>query len=124
MKLYIAGPMTGLPDFNYPAFYKAAEDLEAAGYEVENPAANQVEGTASWLAFMRLSLVQISRVDGIALLPGWTNSKGARLEEHIGSALGMPVRYVQTWLDVPRVEARSPQDPAVAIGDSLPEVNR
>lgn len=100
MKLYIAGPMTGLPDFNYPAFFKAAADLEAAGYEVENPAANQPEGTASWLAFMRMSLVQISRVDGIALLPGWSDSKGARLEEHIGTALGLPVRYVRTWLDV------------------------
>lgn len=125
MKLYIAGPMTGLPDFNYPAFYKAAEQLTAAGYQVENPAENKVEGTASWLAYMRLSLVQISRVDGIALLPGWRNSKGARLEEHIGSVLGLHVRYVETWLDPEMVAAATgPQDSAVAVGDSIPGVTR
>lgn len=117
MKLYIAGPMTGLPDFNYPAFIDAEDKLKAAGYEVENPARNQPEGTASWLAFMRMSLVQISKVDGIALLPGWNASKGATLEEHIGSALGLQVRYVHTWLDpemVASVRAHEAQDPAVS----------
>jgi hypothetical protein len=35
---YVAGPMTGIKDFNYPAFNAVAEDLRAQGYEVENPA--------------------------------------------------------------------------------------
>lgn len=118
MKLYIAGPMSGLPDFNYPAFFKAAEQLREAGYEVENPAENKPEGAASWLAFMRMSLVQISRVDGIALLPGWRDSNGAKLEEHIASALGLQVRYLHTWLDpemVASVRASEAQDPAVSL---------
>lgn len=121
MKLYIAGPMSGLPDFNYPAFYKAAEQLRAAGYEVENPAENTIEGTASWLAYMRMSLVQISKVDGIALLPGWAGSRGALLEEHIGTELGLTVRYVETWLKLDMTAvATGPQDPAVAVGDTIP----
>lgn len=99
MKLYIAGPMSGLPDFNYPTFFKAAERLRAAGYEVENPAENKPEGTASWLAYMRMSLVQISRVDGLALLPGWQESKGASLEVHIAEALGLEVRDVDQWTE-------------------------
>lgn len=98
MKVYIAGPMSGLPDFNYPAFFKAAERLRAAGYEVENPAENKPEGTASWQAYMRMSLVQISRVDGIALLPGWQESKGASLEVHIAEALGLTLWGVDQWL--------------------------
>lgn len=120
MKLYIAGPMTGLPDLNYRAFFDAETALHDAGYEVENPARNQAEGTASWLAFMRMSLVQISRVDGIALLPGWRDSKGAQIEEDLGRKLGLHVRYLHTWLDPEMIAAAvGQQDPAVAVGDTI-----
>jgi hypothetical protein len=37
-RAYIAGPMTGLPEFNFPAFHAAAASLRARGFEVENPA--------------------------------------------------------------------------------------
>ena len=96
--IYVAGPMSNMPDFNYPAFFKASEQLRGAGYAVENPAENKPEGTASWLAFMRMSLVQISRVDGLALLPGWKASKGATLEVHIAESLGLPVHSPLWWL--------------------------
>lgn len=96
--LYVAGPMSGLPDFNYPAFFAAAKELEAAGYVVENPAANETPDGATWLGFMRLSLVQISKSDGIALLPGWKASKGASLEVHIAEALELPVHSPVWWL--------------------------
>lgn len=39
-RLYLAGPMTGLPDFNYPAFHAAAAAWRAAGWTVANPAEN------------------------------------------------------------------------------------
>lgn len=102
MRLYIAGPMTGLPEFNYPAFYKAEEQLGAAGYEIENPARNELKdrplGEPMWLSFMRMSLVQISTVDGMALLDGWASSSGATLEAHIGRGLKLPVLYLDDWL--------------------------
>lgn len=95
-KLYIAGPMSGLPEFNYPAFHEAAQRLRAVGYEIENPAENSPE--PDWTGYMRASLRQVSRVDGIAVLRGWELSRGANLEVHIAHALHLPVLSVSDWL--------------------------
>jgi hypothetical protein len=95
-RLYVAGPMTGYPQFNYPTFMEAAADLAAEGFVVENPAENPEQ--SSWLNYMRLSLRQISRVDGIAVLPGWELSRGAVLEVHVAHTLGLPVLTVDQWL--------------------------
>lgn len=103
MKLYIAGPMTGLPELNYPAFFAAEEQLQAVGYETLNPAPNKPEGEPSWLAYMRMSLIQISQADGIALLPNWWSSKGARIEQHLANSLGLPVHELNIWLVRARV---------------------
>lgn len=101
MRVYVAGPMTGLPDFNYPAFFAAERALQIAGHEVENPADNPSPTDGSgWLGFMRMSLVQISKVDGIALLPGWQNSRGAVIEERLGRDLSLDVRPLAKWLEV------------------------
>lgn len=99
MKLYVAGPMTGMPDFNYPAFFDAAKHLEAVGYEAINPARKEGrQGCSSWLDFMRLSLIDIAACDGIATLSGWGESRGAALEVHIARSLDLPVRKVSEWV--------------------------
>ena len=98
MILYIAGPMTGYPDLNYPAFYEAEKLLQSFGYETLNPADNVPEGEKTWLAFMRMSLVQLSKADGIAQLPDWAKSKGARLEYQIFRGLELPVQPLEDWL--------------------------
>lgn len=88
MKVYISGPMTGLPDFNYPAFFAAEDDLKAIGHDVINPA-REGDGDWGWLEFMRRALVDISQADAIHLLDDWEKSKGACLEAHIAEALGL-----------------------------------
>jgi hypothetical protein len=99
MRVYIAGPMTGLPDFNYPAFFKAEEQLQAAGYEPINPArADGREGCSSWLDYMRAALRDVANADGIAYLPGWAESRGAALEKRIGDDLGLDVRPLTEWI--------------------------
>lgn len=100
MKVYVAGPMTGYPGFNYPAFFAAADRLRAVGIEPINPAREQGrEGCKSWLDFMRASLLDIAECDGIATLDGWGESRGAALEVHIARSLDLPVRSVEAWLE-------------------------
>ncbi|WP_458368748.1 DUF4406 domain-containing protein [Pseudomonas mandelii] len=90
-RLYLAGPMTGFEDFNFPAFNKMAAELRAQGYVVENPAEHGVVDGADWADYMAYDLTRLGLCGMIALLPDWENSKGARLEVHIAEQLGMAI---------------------------------
>jgi nucleoside 2-deoxyribosyltransferase len=96
MKLYLAGPMTGLPEHNFPAFNRAASMLRAAGHEVINPVDINGDTATPWADCLRADIEQLIKCDGIALLPGWDKSKGASLECFIAKALGMPLTYLWT----------------------------
>ncbi len=119
MRLYIAGPMTGLPQFNYPAFINMAEDLRIFGHDVVSPAElddpddkaaalaspdgamlSYTEGTSkTWGDFLArdVKLLADDGIEGIVVLPGWTKSRGARLETYVGNALcGLPV-FTWDW---------------------------
>lgn len=108
MKLYVAGPMTGRPAFNYHSFNDAALLLRAAGYEVLCPtecdpdadphAPPTVETAKPWDWYMRRTIRQVTESDGIALLPGWEDSRGAQLELSIANALRIPATTVENWL--------------------------
>ncbi len=89
MKVYIAGPMTGLPEFNYPAFNDAEEQLRAIGHEPINPARRGVDPDWTWVDYMRHAIRDVTKADGIHLLEGWESSRGARLEATIADALGL-----------------------------------
>lgn len=103
--LYVAGPMTSLPEFNYPAFHQAAADLREAGFVVLNPAENERPIDSAWDLFMRDALRMVSDADGIAVLHGWETSRGAQLEVHNAHALRMPVLAVAAWLDQTALKA-------------------
>lgn len=89
-RIYLAGPMTGLPDFNFPAFNAQAARLRALGYAVCNPAENPEPPCKSWEGYMRAAIAQLVTCDTIAMLPGWQNSRGARVERHLALDLAMP----------------------------------
>jgi len=99
--LYIAGPMTGLPEFNYPAFFEAEQRLWKYGFLTLNPARQSKDDDADsrgWVDYMRLGITDVLAADGIAVLPGWETSRGARLEVHVAVELRLPVRAVEGWI--------------------------
>lgn len=92
-RIYIAGPMTGLPDLNFPAFHAEARRLRAAGWLVENPAEINADPTAGWEACMRKDIGRLVLCDAICLLPGWSRSRGASIEHFVAVHLGLAVVY-------------------------------
>ncbi len=117
MKIYVAGPMRGIADFNFPAFMSAAERLRADGHEVFNPAERDIEAHGPEVAYGNptgdLSIAEkdhgfnlrealgddlafiCKQADAVALLPGWENSKGATAERAVGIALGLQIIELQ-----------------------------
>lgn len=91
--IYVAGPMTGLPDFNYPAFNAAAAQLRAMGHTVLNPAENPVPACGTWQGYMRMALAQLVQCECIVLLPGWSESKGALIERWLAQVLQMEAMH-------------------------------
>lgn len=102
-RLYLAGPMSNLPQFNFPAFYAAAAALRAMGFEVVSPAemdadfgidkealastdGNVESISLTWgdLLSRDVKLLADGGITGIVFLPGWQKSRGARLEATVG----------------------------------------
>ncbi len=104
-EIYVAGPMSGIPEFNFPAFFAAAEELEKDGWIVHNPAKKDEEATLDAEAvklgdpvmaiekgfdFREAYLWDVEKViqsDGIYMLNGWEQSPGARGEHAVAVAM-------------------------------------
>jgi hypothetical protein len=114
MKIYLAGPMTGIPHFNFPAFEATAAMLRSQGHEVFSPAEHDIqtngedfhvsnpEGDTKNAESNGFSLRGALKADldwicdhaeGIYLMPGWENSRGARTEHALAVTLGLRIIY-------------------------------
>lgn len=96
-RIYIAGPMSGIENFNYPAFNEAAAKLRSLGYHVENPAESQPPACGTWEGYMRNAIPQMLACEMVALLPNWENSRGACLEVHVALEIGMRVLEIEAY---------------------------
>ena len=97
--IYIAGPMSGLPQYNCPAFEEAERLLKNwfPDSAIINPAKNFGDDrTLDYAIYMRQSIHQLLMADAICLLPEWENSRGARIEREIADCLNLKVFRVQS----------------------------
>lgn len=117
MRIYLAGPMTGIAQFNFPAFDEAAVTLRERDYDVVLPAdmdseeiraiafasrdgnLSAFEGMAkkTWgdLLAADVKLIADDGIQGIVCLEGWEQSRGARLETYVASLCGVPIAIYQ-----------------------------
>lgn len=102
IKVYIAGPMRGIPEFNFPAFHDAAKQLRQLGYLVFNPAEfDQIFCLDPKIAqpihdYIRRDVhIIINELtpgrDGVVLLPGWAYSSGATAEHALAKWCGLNI---------------------------------
>ena len=97
-KLYISGLMTGYPNYNYDAFELVACELRGVGYDVFSP--HEVKGGDewSWADYIRADLPGVLGAQGIAVLNGWQESRGARVEVELAQTLGLYVLRKDLWV--------------------------
>lgn len=112
VNVYLAGPMRGRPELNFPAFHAAAADLRARGIEVFNPAEHEppgfdpaVDEPKPLARYMAADLPAVCRSDAVVVLDGWQESQGASLEVHVARVVGVPV------LAYPDLDELSPGKP-------------
>lgn len=99
---YLAGPMRGHPEFNFPEFHKQAAWLRANGWTIFSPAERDEADEAlngDWAIgvergldyFMQFDLAAVCQTDAVIVMSGWEESQGARLEAATAVEIGHPV---------------------------------
>ena len=96
-RVYLCGPMSGLPEFNVPAFDLVANLLEGNGFSVVNPGTlSQNRSDLEWHDYMKWCLAELVRCDAVCLVGDWEDqsfeeSEGVRDEVYIATRLGIPI---------------------------------
>lgn len=89
--IYISGPMTGMPEYNFPEFNRITKEWRAEGWEVRNPAEKGELDGWEWEDYLRYDLIDVAQCDSLAQLRGWSKSRGAKLEYYVAKKLGLTI---------------------------------
>jgi hypothetical protein len=94
IKIYIAGAITGHDlQERKETFMKWQKYFEDKGYAVVNPMELPHNHDKTWESYMRECIVALMDCSEIYVMNGWMKSKGAQLEVHIASSLGIRIIY-------------------------------
>lgn len=103
IRVYLSGPITGLSEEEYTRRFATAErHYEAAGYEVVNPVTigkglQALKDEPTYEEYMRVDLEALGTCTHIAMLPGWSQSPGAKREKQEAERLGLEImQYKET----------------------------
>lgn len=108
MKVYIAGPMSGLPEHNYPAFQEATRKWRDEGHEVLCPTeCFDGDKTREHWEYMATTLPMVLEAEAIAVLPDWSSSHGARAEMLLAQITGKEVYDAVSMERIPLCRAVS-----------------
>lgn len=89
MKIYISGPISGMPYLNKQAFTAAESFILHMGHQAVNPLKNGLRLTAPWADHMRIDIKMLMDCDAVVYLQGCERSRGASLEIDIARRIGM-----------------------------------
>lgn len=125
MKLYISGRITGMPEGEAQRIFNSGKlVLNNSGYQVLDPhdigacPDESCEGLFTsfylhaWECYLKYDLVEMILCDGVAMLYGWEESKGATLEFNTAKALAIPVHTIDWWIQNANLSNMSPVRPA------------
>ena len=116
-KVFISGPMSGIKDFNKPAFDKAEEYLTQAGFSVFNPARMHFDDAWTHEEIMRIDLAALAQCDYILMLDKWYYSKGAIQEYHYANAIGVELMSARDIEPPKKEEKPEPRIEIETFGD-------
>ena len=97
-RVFISGPMTGIEDYNKPAFDEAEKKLKEAGFSVFNPAWMDFDSGWDYGDIMGIDMAALSRCNYIYQLEGWERSDGACAEWEFAKSCRLKV-INHGWLE-------------------------
>lgn len=95
-RYYLAGPMTGLPGYNFSAFEDAAKLLRSWGlqiisaHEIDYGETEETRGQLhGYMEYIKGGLGVMLTCDAVIFLSGWPRSEGCMIENDVAIALKM-----------------------------------
>lgn len=98
--VYLSGPMTGIPDHNFPMFDRVAAALRHRGWRVISPADFGDRPGETWESHLQRDINLVIGASILVQLPGWENSKGAKLELVVAENFGKHILSLTEILDL------------------------
>lgn len=97
-KIYISGRITGLPQDEVIAKFRAAEaKIRRAGFEPVSPLDNGLPRDAAWADQMGRDITLLLGSDAIYMLPDWRQSQGAMIEYLVARQRRMRLFRAETF---------------------------
>lgn len=97
MKIYLAGPITGIEDLNIHEFREKQIKLQERGYDVLVPhdLFDSIDTTEyEWEDYMKVCIPAMIECDFVVTLLDWSKSVGTTMEVNIARQLKMPVETI------------------------------